>query len=134
VILGVGIDHCSVRRMRRRLEDPADAFVAAVFLPAEIAYCSAKHLPEEHFAARFAAKEAALKALACTGGKGSFWLDIEVVHEPDGQPRIVLAGRLRDLAARTGVQSIHLSLTHTADTAAAVVIAEGHDEQHRRTG
>ena len=125
MILGIGIDQCDVRRMRKQLEASVDGFVASVFLPAEIAYCTHKHRPAEHFAARFAAKEAVLKALATGGGAGTFWQDIEVVKEADGRPRLELEGRLRELADGLGVRTIHVSLTHTADLAAAVVIAEG---------
>ncbi len=125
MILGIGIDQCEVRRLSRQLESPADEFIAAVFRPGEIAYCTAKHSPAEHFAARFAAKEAVLKALAAAGGQGTFWQDIEISNDPDGRPRLELNGRLRQLAAELGVQNIHVSLTHTAELAAAVVIAEG---------
>ncbi len=124
MILGIGIDQCEVRRMQRQLDPPANGFVASVFQPGEIAYCNGKHNPAQHFAARFAAKEAALKALAAVGGKGTFWLDMAVLNEPDGHPRLELGGRLGELAGRLGVRIIHLSLTHTADLAAAVVVVE----------
>jgi holo-[acyl-carrier protein] synthase len=124
MILGIGIDQCEVRRMQGQMEAPAERFVASVFLPAEIAYCRAKRRPAEHFAARFAAKEAVVKALAAAGGTGAFWRDIEVVREPGDGPRIELTGRLRDLAARLGARRIHVSLTHTKDLAAAVAIVE----------
>ncbi|MDX2474092.1 MAG: holo-ACP synthase [Candidatus Krumholzibacteria bacterium] len=124
MILGLGIDQCDVRRVQSRLEtDPG--FAASLFLPAEIAYCTSKRHPAEHFAARFAAKEAVVKALAKAADRGTFWLDIEITHEPGGQPRPVLSGRLGELATGLGVRSIHVSLTHTADMAAAVAIAEG---------
>lgn len=124
MILGIGIDQCEVRRMHRQLDPPANGFVTSVFRPAEIAYCSAKHHPAEHFAARFAAKEAALKALAAAEGEGSFWLDMEIINESDGRPRLELGGRLGELAGKLGVRTIHVSLTHTADLAAAVVVVE----------
>ena len=124
MLLGIGIDHCEVRRMQRQLDPPANGFLTSIFRPAEIAYCSAKHRPAEHFAARFAAKEAALKALAAAGGTGSFWLDMEIINEPDGRPRLELDGRLGELAHGLGVRTIHVSLTHTADMAAAVVVVE----------
>jgi holo-[acyl-carrier protein] synthase len=126
MIIGVGIDLCDVRRMQRQLEAD-DGFAATVFLPDEIAYCSPKHHPAQHYAARYAAKEAVVKALATAGGEGTFWLDIEIVRRPDGQPCAALRGRLRDLADDLGVAGIHLSLTHTDDTAAAVAIVEGVD-------
>ena len=125
MILGIGIDQCDVRRMSRQMDSPEDEFVTSVFNPAEIAYCTQKHRPAEHFAARFAAKEAVLKALAGAGGEGTFWQDIQIVNEPSGRPQVALDGRLRVLADELGVRTIHVSLTHTAELAAAVVIAEG---------
>jgi holo-[acyl-carrier protein] synthase len=125
MILGIGIDQCEVGRMRRQLEADPDGFVAAVFLPAEISYCNAKRHPAELFAARFAAKEAAIKALAAAEGQGTFWHDLEVTNEHGGGPALALSGRLRQLADALGVRTMHVSLTHTADQAAAVVIAEG---------
>ncbi len=124
MILGVGIDQFDVARMHKQIEASMDGFMTSVFLPAEISYCNKKHNPAQHFAARFAAKEATLKALATTGGTGSFWLDIEIINETDGRPRVELNGRLRELATGIGAKTIHLSITHTADQAAAVVIAE----------
>ena len=124
MILGVGIDQFDVQRMHKQIEASVDGFMASVFLPAEISYCNRNHNPAQHFAARFAAKEATLKALATAGGTGSFWLDIEIINETDGRPRIELSGRLRELASGIGTKRIHLSITHTAEQAAAVVIAE----------
>lgn len=122
MIHGIGIDHCEVGRMKRAATDD---FVAAVFLPAEIAYCKDKRCPAQHFAARFAAKEAAIKALAAAGGQGTFWHDIEVVRATDGHPSLILSGRLQKLAGALGVHTLHVSLTHTEELAAAVVVAEG---------
>lgn len=124
MILGLGIDQCDVSRLRDQLSDPTAGFISTVFLPAEITYCTGKHRPAEHFAARFAAKEAVLKALAGGGGQGTFWQDIEVTSGPNGRPRIRLAGRLHKIAEGLGVQTLHVSLTHTSTLAAAVVVAE----------
>ncbi len=125
MILGLGIDQCDVSRMRDQLADPTEDFINTVFLPAEITYCTSKHHPAEHFAARFAAKEAVLKALAGGDGQGTFWLDIEIAKEANGRPRIELAGRLGHIAEGLGVRALHVSLTHTSTLAAAVVVAEG---------
>ena len=133
MILGIGIDLCDVDRMRRQLDTDPDGFIAAVFLPDEIVYCTAKHRPAEHFAARFAAKEAVVKALATAGDPGTFWHDIEVVRAPDGSPHAELRGRLRDLADKLGVRAIHLSITHTADMAAAVAVVEDGNRSTGRT-
>ncbi len=125
MILGTGIDLCEVARMGAKVQVPADDFVAQVFLPGEIAYCKTKRHPAEHFAARFAAKEAVVKALADTGGEGSFWQDIEIMNEQDGRPVVRLHGRAKELADVLGVRRVFVSLTHTRDLAAATVVLEG---------
>ena len=125
MILGTGIDLCEVERMRDKVSADGDDFLVAVFLPAEIAYCQAKHHPAEHFAARFAAKEAVVKALADAAGKGSFWQDIEITNEEDGRPVIRLLGRVREMADRLGVRRVLVSMTHTRDLAAVTVVLEG---------
>jgi len=125
MILGTGIDLCEVPRMQAQIQVPAADFVAQVFLPGEIAYCQGKRHPAEHFAARFAAKEAVVKALAATGGQGSFWLDIEIRNEPDGRPAVTLHGRALEMADALGVRRILVSLTHTREMAAATVVLEG---------
>jgi len=125
MILGTGIDLCDVSRMEAKIKAPADEFVAQVFLPGEIAYCGSKRHPAEHYAARFAAKEAVVKALADTGGKGSFWLDIEISNEQDGRPVVRLHGRARELADALGVRRVLVSLTHIREMAAATVVLEG---------
>ncbi len=124
MILGIGIDLFDVQRMHNQLEASVDGFITSIFRPSEISYCQQKHHPAEHFAARFAAKEATLKALATTSGQGSFWLDIEIINETDGSPRVELSGRLQKLAQEIGAKTIHVSLTHTAEQSVAVVIAE----------
>ena len=125
MILGTGIDLCEVPRMQSKVQAAAEDFVAQVFLPGEIAYCEAKRHPAEHFAARFAAKEAVVKALADTAGKGSFWLDIEIRNEEDGRPVVRLQGRAHEMADRLGVRRVFLSMTHTGEMAAANVVLEG---------
>ena len=125
MILGTGIDLCEVSRMRAKVQAPADDFVTQVFLPGEIAYCGTKRHSAEHFAARFAAKEAMVKALAGTGGVGSFWRDIEIMNEQDGRPVVILHGRAKKMADALGVRRVFVSLTHTRDIAAATVVLEG---------
>jgi len=125
MILGTGIDLCEVSRMVAKVQAPADEFVNQVFLSGEIAYCGTKRHPAQHFAARFAAKEAVVKALAGTGGVGSFWQDIEITNEQDGRPVVRLHGRAKELADALGVRRVFVSLTHTRDLAAATVVLEG---------
>jgi holo-[acyl-carrier protein] synthase len=125
MILGTGIDLCEVARMEAKVQASADDFIHAVFLPAEIAYCETKRRPAEHFAARFAAKEAVVKSLAAAEGAGAFWLDIEIIKEKDGRPVVGLTGRTQEMADRLGVRRVFLSMTHTGDLAAATVVLEG---------
>jgi holo-[acyl-carrier protein] synthase len=128
MIVGIGVDLVEVERIAQALNHPrtGQRFCARVFTPAEIAYCQQRRRSAESFAARFAAKEATIKAL------GSFlpWRDIEVVRERGAAPRLVLHGRARARAEELGVCGIHLSLTHTAAWALAWVVAEA-AETHR---
>ena len=121
MVRGIGIDILEIDRVRVTIETQGDAFVRRVFTDAEIAYCNAKHRREQHFAARFAAKEAVSKALA-TGWAGDFaWRDAEVVNDPGGQPRVLLHGRLRERLAGC---VIHLSLSHSATHVVAVAVID----------
>ena len=78
--------------------------------------------PAQHFAARFAAKEAVVKA--CPVLRGQSWHDVEVVREPDGRPRLRLHGAAAEAVAALGVRQLHVSLSHAADSAIAMVVAE----------
>jgi len=101
-----------------------DRFEQRVFTDAEIRYCRSKPNVDERFAARFAAKEAALKALG-TGWRGGIrWRDVEVRREPGGRPTIAFAGKAAEMAARLGAARASLSLSHTAEHAVASVILE----------
>ncbi|HEX5365220.1 MAG TPA: holo-ACP synthase [Acidimicrobiales bacterium] len=123
VLVGVGVDVCDVERMRRSLNRTA-GFADRVFTEAEQGYCRRARDPSERFAVRFAAKEATLKALG--EGLGACRLrDIEVVRSASGAPVLVLHGTAAALAARHGVRRWHVSLTHTAIVAEAVVVAVG---------
>ncbi len=122
MIVGVGVDMIEVERIAQALRNPrtGQRFCQRVFTGREIAYCQRRRRSAESFAARFAAKEATIKAL----GRALPWRDIEVVREPGGPPQLVLYGRARQRAAELGVVQLHLSLTHTAAWALAWVIAE----------
>ncbi len=124
MIVGVGIDIAPVARFERALRDP-DSIRDAVFTSAEAAYCESKRYPARHFAARFAAKEASLKALGGAGDGVPPFHDVEVCVEDSGVPRIELHGRLREIVARRRIEAIHVSLTHSEDLAAAIVVMEG---------
>ncbi|MHB8079148.1 MAG: holo-ACP synthase [Candidatus Krumholzibacteriia bacterium] len=123
MILGIGIDLIEVARVARQLAADGAGFRDTVFTPAEIAYCDRKHFPAQHYAARFAAKEAAFKALALPADFGAVWREVEVASDA-GVPRLVLTGRLGGLAAARGVRRAHVSLSHTQELATASVVLE----------
>lgn len=122
MIVGLGIDLTEVARIAGMVERWGNRFTDRIFTEGERAYASGRANAALHYAARFAAKEATLKALAVP--RGLTWHEMEVVgggHEP---PLLVLRGKALEAADRLGVVRMHLTLTHTADIAAAVVIAE----------
>ncbi len=132
MILGIGIDLCEVERVRRLLEKDRERFVRRVFLEGESAYCEGRRRPAIHYAARFAAKEAFLKAVGTGWLLG--WRQVEVVRGPSGRPELSVSGRAAEVLARRRVRRIHLTLTHTAETGAAVVVLEGEGESGREGG
>jgi holo-[acyl-carrier protein] synthase len=114
----VGVDLVDVARVSRLLaEHPGGA--DELFTPAEIAYCRRKRHQEVHFAGRFAAKEAVLKALGTGLGQQMRWTDVEVVNGPLGKPNVSLHGEVAARAARRGLTGIDVSLSHSAGLAIA---------------
>lgn len=124
MILGLGIDISEVDRMREAIERRGQALVKRVFTPAEIAYCEQHRNPFERYAARFAAKESAMKALGTGWKRGVRWVDIEVARMPSGRPTLELHGAAKQIAERMGVARISLSITHSGNFALAQVIFE----------
>ncbi|MGV8079886.1 MAG: holo-ACP synthase [Syntrophales bacterium] len=124
MIAGMGIDLVEVRRIDRLLGKWGDRFTGRFFAAGEIAYCGNKARPAIHYAARFAAKESFLKSLGIGLGMGVHLRDIEVSRDRRGKPALVLHGRAASMLADRGVTAVHLSLTHTAEHAAATVVLE----------
>lgn len=126
MILGVGLDLVDIARVAAMLEAHGARAEAKLFSPGEAAYARARAEPARHFAARFAAKEAAYKALAGSAeARGIGWRDVEVAVEADGRPRLVLHGRAAERARALGVARALVSLTHADLVAGAVVVLEG---------
>ena len=125
MILGTGIDLVEVARIASSLEKHGEAFLRRVLLPDETAYCLAHRHPAPHVAARFAAKEAVSKAFGTGIGAELGWLDMEVRRTNSGLPYVEFHGRGRDLFLARQVKTIHLSVTHTENYAAATAILEG---------
>jgi holo-[acyl-carrier protein] synthase len=123
-VVGIGVDLVDIDRIRDLLAR-RPGFAVRVFTPAERAWCDRRRDPAERYAARFAAKEAVLKALGV--GLGSIPLaDIEVVRAESGAPSVALHGVGAELAAARGVVGWHLSLSHSRTLATAMVVAVGH--------
>jgi len=120
----LGIDISEVNRIEAAITRHGAAFLKRVFTPAEIAYCERHRNRFERYAARFAAKEATMKALGTGWTCGVRWVDIEVTRLPTGQPTMALYGATREHAERLGVGHISLSITHSGNIAFAEVILE----------
>jgi holo-[acyl-carrier protein] synthase len=124
VVIGIGIDVVEIARIRRLRERWQDRFLQRVFTGAELAYALHRHDPAQHLAARFAAKEATLKALGTGLSMGVRWREMEV-RRPRGQgPCLTLSGRTAELADARGIRRLHVSLSHDAGLAVAQVLAE----------
>jgi holo-[acyl-carrier protein] synthase len=119
-MLNTGVDITEISRVRQVLERYGQRFLDRVFTQGEIDYCRGR---APNLAARFAAKEATMKALG-TGVRGVAWKDIEVVRQESGAPSIKLHGRARARAERLGVFEISLSLSHSQEYAVAFVVAQ----------
>jgi holo-[acyl-carrier protein] synthase len=124
MIVGLGVDITQVDRIAATIQRRGRPFLERIFTPAEIAYCERHRDPAERFAGRFAAKEAAMKALGTGWTSGVRWKDIEVVRERSGKPTLKLSGVSRAIADRLGVKNIVMTITHDGNTALAQVIFE----------
>jgi holo-[acyl-carrier protein] synthase len=125
-ILGIGMDIVETKRIAESMERFGERFLKRVFSEGEVAYAKSMKQPQLHLAARFAAKEAISKAFGTGIGHQMGWRDLEIVREPNGQPRVVLHGKAEAHARARGVQAVHVSLSHTTEygAASAVVVAD----------
>jgi holo-[acyl-carrier protein] synthase len=124
VIVGLGVDISEVNRIQEAMARHGQRFLERVFTPAEISYCNRHRDRAERFAGRFAAKEAAMKALGTGWSSGVRWVDIEVTRLPSGQPTLSLHGVARTIGEQLGMRRASLSITHSGNTAFAQVIFE----------
>src|SRR5579871_5232407 len=126
MIVGMGIDLAEVGRIRKVVSGEGGArFLKRVYTAAEVEYCERFKNKYERYAGRFAAKEAAMKALGTGWSRGVRWVDVEVVRQRGGRPTLALKGEAGKIADALGVKNIALSISHTADQAFAQVIFEG---------
>src|SRR5438105_15507255 len=126
-VRGIGIDLVPIPRMRQVMERWQERFLTRVFTPDEIAYCRSRKDPAPHFAARFAAKEAGLKALGTGLRLGVSWRELEVRRERGGAPTLVLSGRSRELGLARGGSRMLLTLSHEGEYALAQAMLVGDD-------
>lgn len=124
MIVGTGIDIAEVDRIAQSIERFGERFLQRVFTEGEIRYCDSKANRFERYAARFAAKEAAMKALGTGWNYGVRWRDCEVTRMPGGRPTMSFHGKAAEFATKLGVKNISLSLSHTQEQAIAHVILE----------
>ncbi len=124
MIVGIGIDIAEVDRVREVIERHGSRFIERVYTPGEIAYAGSKSNRYERYAARFAAKEAAMKAIGTGWKRGVRWRDFEVSNLASGRPTLQFHGAAARIAQGLGVRNIALSLTHTAREGVAIVILE----------
>jgi len=124
LIIGMGVDLAEVERIQAAIERYGETFLRRIYTQKERAYCEQFRNKYERYAGRFAAKEAAMKALGTGWSRGVRWVDLEVVREKSGRPTLALAGEAGKIAEARGVKNIALSITHTATQALAQVIFE----------
>jgi holo-[acyl-carrier protein] synthase len=123
LLFGVGTDIIEVPRVARELAQSV-GLREQLYTGREIAYCESKGISSQHYAARFAAKEAFLKAMGTGWRDGYRFSEIEIVNEELGKPVIILHGKVKEYCSRNRISCMHVSLSHTKDLAAAVVVLE----------
>ncbi len=124
MIFGIGIDIIEIERIKHSIQKYSERFEQKVFTQREIDYCRSQADPNKHFAARFSVKEAVLKSLGTGMTGGIAWKDIEVGHQRSGQPVLNLYGKGKKLFDHLKLKTIHISITHDKQYAAAQAIAE----------
>ena len=124
MIAGIGVDICEVHRLEAAIGRHGERFLTRLYTPAERAYCESKANKMERFAGRFAAKEAAMKAIGTGWSRGVGWRDFEVTRAPGGQPIMLFHGQARAIADKLGVTRALVSITHVPSMAMAQVVLE----------
>ena len=124
-ILGIGTDIVECLRIAQMIERHGELFINRVYTDAEIEYCNARKATTQHYAARWAAKEAVLKALGTGWRRGVSWRDIEIRNDKSGAPTVQLGGGARDVMEQAGIRRLHVTISHCRSHAVAYVIAEG---------
>ena len=127
-ILGIGTDVVEVLRIAQMIERHGELFIQRVYTPFEIDYCNARKAATQHFAGRWAAKEAILKALGTGWARGISWTDMEVRNDEAGRPSVRLGGGAREVCEKLGITDMLITLSHCRTHATAFAIAVGSNE------
>jgi holo-[acyl-carrier protein] synthase len=122
-LLGIGTDIVECLRIRKMIEDHGEQFLRRVYTEREIRYCQGRKHATEHFAGRWAAKEAILKAIGTGWAKGICWTDLEVRNRPEGAPEVMVQGGARDAALLRGIGDVLVSISHCRTYATAYAVA-----------
>ena len=122
-VLGIGTDITEVLRIAQMIERHGELFVERVYTPAEIEYCRARTMATQHFAGRWAAKEAVLKALGTGWRRGISWRDVEIRNLPGGRPQAFLSGGTQEVAESLGIRCVLVSISHCRSHATAYAVA-----------
>jgi holo-[acyl-carrier protein] synthase len=125
LIVGIGVDIVEIEKLRLAMVRRGDRLRNRAFTPGEIEYCEARVTKFQHYSARFAAKEAAFKAIGTGWREGVGWQDVEVVNQLNGKPGLILRGKTLEIAIRLGAKVWWISLSHTDQYAVAQVVLEG---------
>ena len=124
-ILGIGTDIIECLRIAQMIERHGELFITRVYTQHEIQYCQSRKQATQHYAGRWAAKEAVLKALGTGWRRGISWRDIEIRNDASGRPRVALRGGAADVVERLGISEMHISISHCRSHATAYALAEG---------
>jgi len=124
-VIGIGTDIIECSRIRQMLDKHGETFLERVYTPEEIEYSSGRKASDQHYAGRWAAKEAVLKALGTGWAHGIQWTDIEVVNQQGGKPIIVLSGKALEISQEQGIDEMMISISHCKEYATAYATAMG---------
>ncbi len=128
-ILGIGSDIAECLRIARMIERHGELFIQRVYTPEEVRYCQSRRQSTQHFAARWAAKEAVLKALGISGRRGAAWADVEIRPDDSGRPIVAVRGAVKDVVEQQGVAKLLISIAHCRTHATAYAMALGREDE-----
>jgi holo-[acyl-carrier protein] synthase len=130
-VIGIGTDIVDCLRIAQMIERHGELFLTRVYTPREIEYCSSRKAATQHYAGRWAAKEAILKALGTGWSRGIRWRDMEIRNDSAGKPSVALGGEARDLCERLGVGNMLISISHCRTHATALAVAVAAERESR---